>query len=233
MSRDKTDEQRPAPPPPTPAKPASSHGAHRMTEPAHGPADLETVVDQVWARVGTKGLQLRPLRPEDLTEVARALQRGEGYTLAMGERLPTLQTVRRSLANFGMDGVHAGLVATAADGAIKAFLLYVLGDRSSGMFGADHLIMRLPPSAFPPSGRFLQIYDLWVSPEWRQQRVASALKSALEAVARANDLEMIFTLTEATHTAALRLNAGLGYRAIYTGPMWDEVERIALVKWLS
>lgn len=233
MSRDKTDEQRPAPPPPAPAKPASSLGAHRMTEPAHRPADLETVVDQVWARVGTKGLKLRPLRPEDLTEVARALQRGEGYTLAEGERLPTLRTVRRSLANYGMDGVHAGLVATAADGAIKAFLLYVLGDRSSGMFGADNLIMRLPPSAFPPSGRFLQIYDLWVSPEWRQQRVASALKSALEAVARANDLEMIYTLTEATHTAALRLNAVLGYRAIYTGPIWDEVERIALVKWLS
>jgi ribosomal protein S18 acetylase RimI-like enzyme len=203
-----------------------------MTEPAHKPADLETVVHEVWARVGTAGLKLRPLRPEDLKEVARALQKGEGYTLAKGERLPTLQTVRRSLANYGVDGIHAGLVASAADGEIKAFLLYVLSDRSSGMFGADNLIMRLPPSAFPPSGRFLQIYDLWVSPEWRQQRVASALKSALEAVARANDLEMIYTLTEATHTAALRLNAGLGYRAIYTGPMWDEVERVALVKWL-
>lgn len=187
---------------------------------------------EVRARVGTAGLELRPLRPEDLAEIARALQKGEGYTLAKGERLPALQTVRRSLANYGVDGIHAGLVASAADGATKAFLLYVLGDRSSGMFGADNLIMRLPASAFPPNGRFLQIHDLWVSPEWRRQRVASALKSALEAVVRANDLEMIYTVTEATHTAAMRLNAGMGYRAIYTGPMWDDVERVALVKWL-
>lgn len=203
-----------------------------MIEPAHKPADLETVVHEVWARIGPGGLKLRPLRPDDLTDVARALQKGEGYTRAKGERLPTLQRVRRSLADYGVDGIHAGLVATAANEEIKAFLLYILSDRSSGMFGADNLIMRLPPSAFPPSGRFLQIYDLWVSPEWRQQRVATALKSALEALARANDLEMIYTLTEVTHTAALRLNAGLGYRAIYTGPMWDDVERVALVKWL-
>jgi ribosomal protein S18 acetylase RimI-like enzyme len=199
-----------------------------MTEPARKPADLATVVHEVWASVGTAGLKLRPLRAADLTAVARALQKGEGYTLAKGERQPTLQTVRRSLANYGVDASHAGLVASAADGEIKAFLLYVLGDRSSGMFGADNLIMRLPSSTFRG-----QIYDLWVSPEWRRQGVASALKSALEAVSRANDFEMIYTLTEATHTAALRLNAGLGYRAIYTGPMWDDVERVALVKWLT
>ncbi len=188
-------------------------------------------MNEAWARVGPAGLALRPLRADDLTEVAGALQKGEGYTLAEGERLPTLQEVRRSLADYGVDGLHAGLVASAADGEIRAFLLYVLGDRSSGMYGADNLIMRLPPPAFPASGRFLQIHDLWVSPEWRRQGVARALKSALEAVARANDLEMIYTVTEATHTAALRLNASLGYRAIYTGPMWDEVERVALVKW--
>jgi hypothetical protein len=44
---------------------------------------------------------------------------------------------------------------------------------------------------------------------------------------------MVYTVTEVVHAAARRLNARLGYSEIYRGPMWDEVERVALAKYLT
>ena len=43
----------------------------------------------------------------------------------------------------------------------------------------------------------------------------------------------IYTHTEAVNGHVIALNKKLGYREIYRGPMWDDIERVALLKRLD
>lgn len=40
----------------------------------------------------------------------------------------------------------------------------------------------------------------------------------------------IYTHTEAVNEHVIALNKKLGYAEIYCGPMWDEIERVVLLK---
>jgi len=179
----------------------------------------------VWRNAGLNDLALRGLQATDLDTVADVIRRGEGYTLAS---LPTLQSVRSDLEGFGGDADKRGFIAIAAGGSVAAFLLFFERDRSRNRFEGD-LIGRLPARLFPIDGRFLQVYELWVVPA-RGRGVATALKRVLEAIAQAEGVGMLYTVTEVVHATARRLNARLGYSEVYRGPMWDDVERVALVK---
>jgi len=44
---------------------------------------------------------------------------------------------------------------------------------------------------------------------------------------------MIYTHTEHTNTHVLALNEKLGYHEVRRGPIWDEIERVSLVKYLA
>ena len=176
-------------------------------------------------------LSLRRVRGTDLTEIAAVLSRGEGYTLTIGQTSFDLDEVREGLAGFAGDEGRLGFAACeATSGALAAFILLVMRNRLMDTLPVGDVLARLPASAFPQDGRFLQVYDLWVSPPWRRRGVATALKRAMEAQARASNVSCLLTFTEASHAAVLHLNAKLGYRAVYRGPMWDDVERVALIK---
>jgi GNAT superfamily N-acetyltransferase len=181
------------------------------------------------------GLGVRGLKPDDIEPIAAILAKAEGYTVAAAAdaSLFALETIRRTLSGFAAGGDNEGLVVEDAAGAIAAFLLYRFRNRLTETFAADDTLGALSPDLFPADGAFLQIHDLWVRPDHRRRGVATALKLALEPVAAARRVQMIYTVTEADHTAVLGLNAALGYGAIYAGPMWDEVPRVALVKRLS
>jgi hypothetical protein len=43
---------------------------------------------------------------------------------------------------------------------------------------------------------------------------------------------MIYTHTEERHAHVLALNQKLGYREVRRGPIWDDVIRVSLVKYL-
>ena len=180
----------------------------------------------VWRDAGLDELAVRSLQVTDLDAVADVVRRGEGYTLAS---LPTLQSVRADLEGFGENADKQGVIATGTGDSLAAFLLFFERDRSRNRFEGD-LIGRLPASLFPPDGRFLQVYELWVAPALRDRGVATALKQVLEAIARNRGVSMIYTVTEVVHATARRLNSRLGYSEVYRGPMWDEVERVALAK---
>jgi ribosomal protein S18 acetylase RimI-like enzyme len=175
-------------------------------------------------------LALRRVRGGDLTEMATVLSRGEGYTLPAGATSFDLDEVREGLAGFAADESRLGFVACEPSGALAGFSLLVMRNRLTDTHPVGDVLSRLPASAFPPDGRFLQVYDLWVSPSWRRRGVATALKRVMEAQARVLNLSCLLTFTEASHAAVLHLNAKLGYRAVYQGPMWDDVERVALIK---
>jgi ribosomal protein S18 acetylase RimI-like enzyme len=186
---------------------------------------LPPEADAIWRAAGLADLALRVLRPSDLDAVAAALARSEGYTPTGPPE--SAQEIRASLGGFGETGARAGFIVVSP----LAFLNYLDRNRLTDDFPAGGP-GDLPPAAFPPDGRFLHLYDLWVDPAIRRRGVARALKRVLEAEAAARGVRMIYTVTEATHRAVLDLNAQLGYAEIYRGPMWDPVERVGLAKYL-
>ncbi|MBK8904948.1 MAG: GNAT family N-acetyltransferase [Anaerolineaceae bacterium] len=83
---------------------------------------------------------------------------------------------------------------------------------------------------FPGDGRFCAIFQLWVDPAYRRQRLGSQLKQMVEDEAVHRQVGAIYTHTEAVNEHVITLNKKLGYREIYRGPMWDDIERVALLK---
>lgn len=86
---------------------------------------------------------------------------------------------------------------------------------------------------FPQDGRFCSIFQLWVDPAYRRQGLGSQLKQMVEAEVVCRQVRAIYTHTEATNEHVITLNKKLGYVQIYRGPMWDEIERVALLKRLN
>ncbi len=86
---------------------------------------------------------------------------------------------------------------------------------------------------FPANGRFCAIFQLWVDPAYRRQGLGSQLKQTVEAEARRCQVGAMYTHTEARNLHVITLNKKLGYQEIYRGPMWDEIERVALLKRLD
>lgn len=83
---------------------------------------------------------------------------------------------------------------------------------------------------FPEDGRFCAVFQLWVDPAYRRQGLGSQLKQMVEEEARRRQVGAIYTHTETTNGHVITLNKKLGYTEIYRGPMWDEIERVALLK---
>jgi ribosomal protein S18 acetylase RimI-like enzyme len=97
---------------------------------------------------------------------------------------------------------------------------------------ATEVFGELDRSVFPPDGRFMEVFQLWVHPDHRRKGLATALKLEVESEARERHIGLVYTHTDAANSATLRLNESLGYREVRRGPIWDEVVRVSLVKQL-
>ncbi len=95
------------------------------------------------------------------------------------------------------------------------------------------MFQTISTGVFPEDGRFCSIFQLWVDPAYRRQGLGSKLKQMVEEEARRRQVRAIYTQTEATNEHVITLNKNLGYAEIYRGPMWDEIERVALLKKLD
>ena len=99
---------------------------------------------------------------------------------------------------------------------------------------ANQFLFRyLDESIFPRDGRFCEIFQLWVAPAYRRQGLATRLKQQAEAETRLRGMAMIYTHTETQNAHVIELNRKLGYQVIRCGPLWDDVPRTSLVKWLT
>lgn len=85
-------------------------------------------------------------------------------------------------------------------------------------------------SLFQRDGRFIAIYQLWVHPDYRRKGIATKLKQQLEQQAKKHKVNLIYTHTEAGNEHVVSLNLKLGYKEVRRGPIWDECERISLIK---
>ena len=195
---------------------------------------LPNLVDEAWrADAAGAQLSLRAVDESDFAEIAAILALAEGYTTPADAPYDAAE-VKAEIDRRAAGGWLLGLAACeTTTRTLVAFLLYLTRDKLRETFPEGDILARLPNGEFPSDGRFLQVYDLWVSPACRRRGLGAALKRAMEAHARALDFACLLTFTEATNAHVLRLNAQLGYRAIYEGPMWDAVPRVALIKRLD
>jgi len=95
------------------------------------------------------------------------------------------------------------------------------------------LLKHLDRSIFPENGRFTELYQLWVDPEFRRQGLATNLKRHIEIESLHRSVNMIYTHTEEANSHVIDLNLKLGYREVRRGPIWDEVIRVSLIKDLT
>ena len=99
---------------------------------------------------------------------------------------------------------------------------------------ANQFLFRfLDDAIFPADGRFCEVYQLWVEPAYRRQGLGTLLKQQIEAESRQRGMSMIYTHTEAKNEHVIELNRKLGYQFVRCGPIWDDVPRTSLVKWLT
>ena len=95
------------------------------------------------------------------------------------------------------------------------------------------LLRRLDRELFPDDGRFTEIYQLWMAPQFRRQRLATRLKQTVEAETRRRGVGLIYTHTEAANPHVIDFNLKPGYREVRRGLLWDEVVRVSLTKTLE
>ena len=95
------------------------------------------------------------------------------------------------------------------------------------------LLKHLNLSLFPDDGRFTEIYQLWIDPEYRRRGLATNLKRHVEIESRRRSVTMVYTHTEATNSHVIDMNLKLGYREIRRGPIGDDIVRVSLAKELA
>lgn len=177
-------------------------------------------------------ITLRPTQPDDLDYLIASDLLSDGWT-------PTTEDViaahHAKIAAFVAGGDDTGWIAEDDQTGERAGMILVrFRDRyhepptDANLF----LFRALDDAIFPASGRFCEVYQLWVGPTYRRQGIATRLKQQIEVESLRRGIEMIYTHTEARNEHVIELNQKLGYRIVRTGPIWDEVPRTSLVKWL-
>ncbi|SMF79089.1 Acetyltransferases [Paenibacillus uliginis N3/975] len=111
-------------------------------------------------------------------------------------------------------------------------IMYSIVNRD-GIFPWKTIFHELERSLFQEDGRFVEIFQLWVAPEYRRSGIATKLKLKLEELAKTNDVNLIYTHTEEKNKHVIELNEKLGYRIVRRGPIWDEIVRVSLIKQLQ
>jgi GNAT superfamily N-acetyltransferase len=183
---------------------------------------------------GGLSITVTDLSIADLADAVTVLSQGEGYSGTSALELLEPQRLRSRLLPFVGSKDHGAWKAMISDGPGTVGLLFFLHrNRFTDTFEPGTILGTLKPSLFPPSGELIEIFELWIAPRFRRLGIARMLKQRLEHYARGQNVAMLYTVTEADHEAVLALNRALGYVALYTGPMWDEVPRTALAKYLD
>lgn len=122
----------------------------------------------------------------------------------------------------------------ARSGQIVGMLLTWFRDRKTEAHteADDFLFHYLDESLLPADGRFVEVFQLWVHPNYRRRGLATRMKQACEGLARDQHIAMIYTHTRARNAHVIKLNQKLGYVEIRRGTMWDDHVRVSLVRWI-
>jgi ribosomal protein S18 acetylase RimI-like enzyme len=138
---------------------------------------------------------------------------------------------RESMAAFILDDDKGAWVyEDTGESALLGMILCRYRNRLKENFPDWSGFNYIDSALFPRDGNFCELFQLWVEPDYRRKGIATALKVQAEIDARARGVEMIYTHTVSAHTIVLHLNRKLGYTEVRRGKLWDDVERVSLIK---
>lgn len=140
---------------------------------------------------------------------------------------------RAQIAAYISDEDKMAYVTEENDSKRRVAGIYADISNVQDVVGQWQMFQTVSTDLFPADGRFCDIFQLWVDPAYRRQGLGSRLKQMVEDEAVLRHVGAIYTHTEAVNAHVITLNKKLGYEEIYRGPMWDEIERVALLKRLA
>ncbi|MFN8670658.1 MAG: GNAT family N-acetyltransferase [Candidatus Sericytochromatia bacterium] len=164
---------------------------------------------------------------KDLEFLVQADLSSDGYT-SLGEQQVSNKEHTEKIKNFITNKNKGALVAIKNEISIGC-LMYNIVNIDNKL--PDYSIFyKLDRNLFPKDGNIIEIFQLWIKPDFRKKGIAKSLKIKLEEIALNLKINAIYTHTEEVHEVVLKLNKGLGYKEIRRGPIWDEIIRVSLIK---
>ena len=167
----------------------------------------------------------------DLDFLVEVDLQNEGYTVLDNIQITPseLQQHRNKIASFLTHEDKGVFIAEdESEHSQVATIMYRIRNRNT--IQHHEVFNKLDRSLFPPDGRFLEVFQLWVDPSYRRRGLATKLKRKLEEEAIKLIISLIYTHTEETNLVAIHLNERLGYHEIRRGSIWDKVVRVSLIK---
>jgi GNAT superfamily N-acetyltransferase len=180
---------------------------------------------------------LRPAAPSDLdflVEVDR-LDEGLSIPILFDQTPEEIAGHREKIVRFVTDEDHAAWVIEEDDDRrLVAMILVRFRERRGDESASQHILFgELGDVWLPANGRFGEVFQLWVAPDCRRRGFATQLKNQFEQETQRRGIGLLYTHTETINEHVRVLNLKLGYREIRRGPLWDDVERVSMVKQLG
>jgi ribosomal protein S18 acetylase RimI-like enzyme len=113
-----------------------------------------------------------------------------------------------------------------------AMIMYSEANRDT-IYPWKTIYNELDCNLFQSDGRFIQIFQLWVHPNYRRLGLATKLKLKLEDEAYYRKIDLIYTHTEEINHHVIEFNKKIGYQEARRGPIWDDTIRVSLIKKLD
>jgi ribosomal protein S18 acetylase RimI-like enzyme len=113
-----------------------------------------------------------------------------------------------------------------------AMIMYTLANRDF-VYPWKTIFDELDRVIFQSDGQFMEIFGLWVHPNYRRLGLATKLKLKLEEEAQYHNVNLIYTHTVEKNRHVIELNEKIGYQEVRRGPIWDDIIRVSLIKRLT
>ena len=88
-------------------------------------------------------------------------------------------------------------------------IMYLVSNRDA-VYPWKTVFQELDRDLFQDDGRFIEIFQLWIAPEYRRKGLGTKLKQRVEQVARELKINLIYTHTEETNEHVIEFNKNLG-----------------------
>lgn len=170
----------------------------------------------------------------DLEFLVRIDLKDEGITSTSEIEMTheALDNHRLKIMKFVTDKDRGALIFEDKNKAKIGLLMYSIVNRDAE-FPWKTIYHELDRQLFQEDGRFVEVFQLWVSPNHRRNGIATKLKLKLEDFAKNNSVNLIYTHTEEQNNHVIELNKKLGYKEVWRGPIWDHIVRISLIKYID
>jgi ribosomal protein S18 acetylase RimI-like enzyme len=180
-------------------------------------------------------LSLRRANINDHEFLARIDLKTDGYTTSDIMKMTEHQKEEHSkkIRNFLTDQDKGAFVYEDPDSnTVIGEIMYTLANRDV-VYPWKTIFHEIDRTMFQSDGRFMEIFSLWIHPEYRRSGLATQLKLKLEEEAQNHKVNLIYTHTEVKNNHVIELNKKLGYQEVRRGPIWDEIIRVSLIKQLT